>query len=263
VAPALRFEDRYTVGATTGMPTPPPATTHIPEEQMNSLRRAFSCISVLALLAGCAQDSEETVPAEDAGLPPASAAAARPNILFVSIDDLNDWIEPLGGHPQARTPNLLRLAAQGVNFTHAYTASPACNPSRMALLSGRHTYRTGMYSNYQNWKVVMPDAMTLPKYFGTHGYWTGGAGKIFHNNQPDPDSWEEYWPSKEKPMPDYFYPSPGKTVNMPVFENMYMDFDWAPLDLPDEETADYKSVNWAIDQLNVQRDRPFFLAVGI
>jgi len=230
---------------------------------MNSLRRAFSCISVLALLAGCAQDSEETVPAEDAGLPPASAAAARPNILFVSIDDLNDWIEPLGGHPQARTPNLLRLAAQGVNFTHAYTASPACNPSRMALLSGRHTYRTGMYSNYQNWKAVMPDAMTLPKYFGMHGYWTGGAGKIFHNNQPDPDSWEEYWPSKEKPMPDYFYPSPGKTVNMPVFENMYMDFDWAPLDLPDEETADYKSVNWAIDQLNVQRDRPFFLAVGI
>ena len=83
-------------------------------------------------------------------------AVTQPNILFISVDDLNDWIEPLGGHPQARTPNLNRLAEQAVTFTNAYTASPACNPSRTAMLTGMHTYRTGMYSNYQYWREVLP-----------------------------------------------------------------------------------------------------------
>lgn len=225
------------------------------------------CCILLLILDGCTRETaDEPRPVTEE---PAEAATATqiagtpPNVLFISIDDLNDWIEPLGGHPQADTPNLSRLAAQGVNFSHAYTASPACNPSRMALLSGRHTYHTGMYSNYQKWEEVMPDVVTLPAYFAAHGYWAGGAGKIFHNGQPDPDSWDEYFPSKEKHMPDYRYPSPGNTVNMPVFEHMYMDFDWSPLDIPVEETGDFQSVSWAIDQLKKERDKPFFLAVGI
>ncbi len=193
----------------------------------------------------------------------ANAEEPRPNVLFISIDDLNDWIEPLGGHPQARTPNLTALAAKGASFSRAYTASPACNPSRMALLSGRHTYRTGMYSNYQDWREVMSDAELLPAFFARHGYWTGGAGKIFHNTQPAPELWDEYYPSKEKHMPDYHYPTPGKTVNMPTFEHMYGDFDWAPLQIPFETTGDYRSADWAVQQLQKKRDRPLFLAVGI
>lgn len=207
------------------------------------------------MLAGCSGAPEDG----DAAAPP----AVPPNVLFVAVDDLNDWIEPLGGHPQAYTPNLNELAASGVTFTRAYTASPACNPSRMALLSGQHTYTTGMYSNYQSWRDVMPDVVTLPAYFAASGYWTGGAGKIFHNNQPDPASWEEYWPSKNEHMPDYFYPAPGETVGMPRFDGMYGDFDWSPIDIPDEETADYRSVAWAIEQLEQPREQPFFLAVGI
>ena len=187
----------------------------------------------------------------------------RPNVLFISVDDLNDWIEPLGGHPQARTPNLNRLANQAVTFTNAYTASPACNPSRTAMLTGRHSYRTGMYSNYQYWREVLPDEVTLPRYFSMNGYWSGGAGKIFHNDQPDPDSWDDYFPSKEKHMPDYFRPDPDGTVNMPAFENMYGDFDWSPIDMEDEETGDFQSVDWVIRQLEREHDRPFFLAAGI
>jgi arylsulfatase A-like enzyme len=190
-------------------------------------------------------------------------AMERPNVLFIAVDDLNDWIEPLGGHPQARTPNLNRLAEQAVTFTRAYTASPACNPSRTALLTGMHTYSTGMYSNYQVWREVLPEAVTLPKYFSNNGYWAAGAGKIFHNNMPDPDSWDDYFPSKEKHMPDYFYPNRGSTVGMPEFENMYGDFDWSPIDIPIEETGDYQSVDWVIQQLDRQHDRPFFLAAGI
>ncbi len=187
----------------------------------------------------------------------------RPNVLFIAVDDLNDWIEPLGGHPQARTPNLNLLAEEGVTFTRAYTASPGCNPSRTALLTGRHTYSTGMYSNYQYWREVLPNAVTLPQYFSQHGYWAGGAGKIFHNDQPDPDSWDEYFPSRDKHMPDYYYPNRGSTVNMPKFESMYGDFDWSPIDVPFEETGDYRSVQWVIQQLQREHDRPFFLAAGI
>jgi arylsulfatase A-like enzyme len=184
-------------------------------------------------------------------------------VLFISVDDLNDWIEPLGGHPQAHTPSLNRLASESVLFTRNYCGSPSCNPSRTALLTGRHTYSTGVYSNYQYWREALPNARTLPQFFREHGYWAGGAGKIFHNNMPDPDSWDEYFPSKEKHMPDYFYPKPGRTVNMPPFEDMYADFDWAAIDLPDEQTGDFQSVSWAVDQLEKQHDRPFFLACGI
>jgi len=193
----------------------------------------------------------------------AKGTIEQPNVLFISIDDLNDWIEPLGGHPQARTPNLNRLAKQAVNFTNCFCASPACNPSRTALLTGIHTYNSGMYSNYQVWREVLPDAQTLPQYFSQHGYWSGGAGKIFHNNMPDPQSWDDYYPSKEKHMPDYFRPKPGQTVNMPYFQNMYRDFDWSPIEIPDEQTGDHKSVNWVISQLQKEHSKSFFLACGI
>ncbi len=136
-----------------------------------------------------------------------------------------------------------------MTFTRTYTASPACNPSRTALLTGLHPYSTGLYSNYQYWRKVLPDAETLPGYFKDHGYWTGGAGKIFHNTEPHPPSWNEYFPSKEDTMPDYFHPRPGETVNMPRFENMSGVFDWSPIDIPDEETGDYRSVSWVIEQL--------------
>lgn len=186
-----------------------------------------------------------------------------PNILFIAVDDLNDWIEPLGGHPQARTPNLARLAAEGVLFTRAYTASPSCNPSRTALLTGKHPTTSGMYSNYQWWREVLPDAVTLPRYFADHGYRAAGAGKIFHNNQPDPGSWDDYFPSLEQHMPSDPRPVGEGAVNMPAFEDMYGAFDWAPLDAPEEEMGDYQSVTWAIEQLRREHQRPFFLAVGI
>ncbi|MEE8378005.1 MAG: sulfatase-like hydrolase/transferase, partial [Candidatus Aminicenantaceae bacterium] len=118
------------------------------------------------------------------------AAIKQPNVLFISVDDLNDWIEPLGGHPQAKTPNLTRFAEQSVNFTRNYCASPSCNPSRTSLMTGIHCYNSGMYSNYQVWREVLPEAQTLPQYFSSNGYWAGGAGKIFHNNMPDPQSWD-------------------------------------------------------------------------
>ena len=59
-----------------------------------------------------------------------AAPAKRPNVLFIAVDDLNHWVGYLGRNPQTITPNIDRLAARGVRFTHSYCAAPVCNPSR-------------------------------------------------------------------------------------------------------------------------------------
>ena len=162
-----------------------------------TLDRPGSLLLACILTLGCASQ-EGDPPAQPISAPDPTT---RPNVLFIAVDDLNDWIEPLGGHPQAHTPNLTRLAQQSVNFTHSYCASPACNPSRTALLTGLNCSTSGLYSNYQIWREVLPDAVTLPRYFSDQGYWSAGAGKIFHNNMPDPRSWDDYFPSLQRHMP--------------------------------------------------------------
>jgi arylsulfatase A-like enzyme len=119
------------------------------------LARVLICgvASTALSLLGCQAGTSETETQQ---------ARERPNVLFIAVDDLNDWIEPLGGHPQARTPALDRLATQAVNFTRNYSTSPDCLPSRTSVLTGLHTYRSGVYSNYQYWREVLPDAQTLP-----------------------------------------------------------------------------------------------------
>lgn len=196
-------------------------------------------------------------------LPAAEVETKSPNILFISIDDMNDWIEPLGGHPQAQTPHLTRLAEKSVNFTRNYCPSPGCNPSRTAVMTGYHPITSGMYSNYQDWRKVMPDAVTMGEYFRKNGYFSAGAGKIFHYSQIAPECWDDYYPSITEPMPSHHYPKPGGTVSMPKFEGMYNDFDWAPIPIGDDETGDAKSVDWISRQLNRPHDKPFFLACGI
>jgi arylsulfatase A-like enzyme len=184
----------------------------------------------------------------------ASGRLGRPNVLFIAIDDLNDWTGFLGGHPQARTPNLDRLAARGVAFTRAYCSAPACNPSRTSLLTGLRPSSTGVYHNDQPWRPVLPDAVTLPEHFAAAGYDVAGGGKIFHNSFNDPDAWPEWFKVGDHPKPDE---SPVNGI--PGAGH----FDWGPVDVPDEAMGDYRTVSWAIDRLDDERDRPFFLAVGL
>lgn len=191
----------------------------------------------------------------------AQPGSQRPNVLFIAFDDLNHWAEPLGGHPQAKTPHLARFARTGVNFARSFCASPSCLPSRTGLLTGLYPHTSGVYTNYQHWREALPDAETLPKRFMAHGYRVSGSGKVFHD--ADPRSWDEYFPSKDKPVVENFRPKPGAMVNMPVFPGVYTDFDWAPIDIPDEQMGDYKSVSWVSDQLRKTHDQPFFLACGM
>ena len=191
-------------------------------------------------------------------------AIKHPNVLFISLDDMNDWAGPLAGHAQALTPNLDRFAEQGVNFTRNYAPSPGCNPSRSATLTGLHTYTSGMYSNYQEWRKVpeLQAVQTIGQHFRSSGYYTAGAGKIFHYNQVDTLGWDDYYPSIENPMPEDDAPE-VVPANMPVFQYMYDKFDWSGLPTSDEDTADFETVTYISEQLGKEHDKPFFLAAGI
>lgn len=137
-----------------------------------------SLLSILLLTLFVFSDAASTFAAE----------TKQPNVLFIAVDDLNDWISCLGGHPDCKTPNIDRLASRGVLFTNAHCAAPACNPSRAALMTGIRPSNSGVYLNPQPWRPVMPDVVTLPQHFSKHGYHSVGSGKIFHGRYNDPDS---------------------------------------------------------------------------
>ena len=79
-------------------------------------------------------------------------AEQPPDVLFIAVDDLNDWVGVLGGHPQVKTPNIDRLARRGVLFTNAHASAPACNPSRASLMTGVRPSTSGVYNNPQDWR---------------------------------------------------------------------------------------------------------------
>jgi arylsulfatase A-like enzyme len=190
---------------------------------------------------------------------------SKTNVLFIAMDDLNDWIGCLGGHPQSITPNLDRLAARGTLFTNAHCPAPACNPCRSAIFTGRAPNRSGMYDNRQKMREVMPDAVLLPQYFRQNGYRAAGSGKMLHYFI-DARSWDEYFPdaSEENPLPETHYPQ-NRPVNLPRGGPwQYVETDWAALNVNDEEFGgDWSVAKYVSEQLQQDHERPFFLACGL
>ena len=195
-------------------------------------------------------------PRSVAGRDVRAEAPSRPNVLFIAVDDLNDWTGFLGGHPAAWTPNMDRLARRGVAFTRAYCSAPACNPSRASLLTGVRPSTSGVYHNDQPWRPVLRDAVTLPQHFRAAGYHVVGGGKIFHNSFNDLASWDEWHglSGEDHPVPDE---TPVNGIAGAAH------FDWGPVDVADEAMGDHKTVSRAIEYLGREHDRPFFLAVGL
>lgn len=185
----------------------------------------------------------------------APAEKSKPNLLFIAVDDLNDWIGVSGGHPDVKTPHMDRLAKRGVLFTRAYAAAPACNPSRAALLTGIRPSTSGVYHNSQPWRPALPKAVTLPQHFMAHGYHVAGGGKIFHDRFNDQASWQEYIKRTADPEP-----SP-EVLKDP--HSRAGGIVWGVLDSPDKAMGDHRLVSWAGNFLGKEHDKPFFLAVGI
>ena len=180
-------------------------------------------------------------------------AAERPNVLLVSIDDLNDWVGVLGGHPQAQTPNIDRLAKMGTLFRNAHCQSPVCNPSRASMMTGRYPHTSGIYFLSPDLAdaPVLKDVETLPEAFAAQGYKTMAAGKIFHRG--DKRFFQEYQSTGG------FGPRPKEKISQPHGHPLW---DWGAYPETDEEMPDMKAAHWAVDQLSKKHDRPFFMGVG-
>ncbi len=206
-----------------------------------------------------------------------SACAKQPNVLFLAVDDMNDWIGSLGATPRAITPNLDKLAARGVNFSNAHTPGVYCAPARAAIFSGQYASTTGCYRS-SDYFTDHPEIEGLPLSFSKAGYTTLGVGKLYHHmpGSIDVRGWDEFYlrkPSQrtegwsldnwteEMPFPNPFPASvfnKGKEIKGGLF------LEWAGLpNDKEEEMADTIRVNWAADQLGKKHDKPFFLACGI
>jgi choline-sulfatase len=179
------------------------------------------------------------------------------NVLLLSIDDLNDWTGCLGGHPQARTPHIDRLAARGTLFANTHCQSPVCNPSRASLMTGRHPHSSGVYFLSPDLKEapLLQDLDTLPERFAKHGYQTLAAGKLFHSR--DKRFFQEYGGSMGG-----FGPKPSEKISQPHGHPLW---DWGAYPERDEDMPDYKIARWAVEKLqSLPEDlsKPFFMGVG-
>ncbi|MCY4534369.1 MAG: sulfatase [Bryobacterales bacterium] len=213
-------------------------------------------------------------------LPLATVAQDRPNVLLIAVDDLNDWVGCMGGHPQAQTPNIDGLARQGVLFSNAHCAAPLCNPSRTALLFGKRPTTTGVVGNMDDWRKFdsLSSSESLPQFFRRNGYFTAAAGKIFHANHGgwrgalthaegapyagrsgfgQPEAWDERFPAKtiQLPMAPVLIDTHRNGINH--------HWDWGPIDFKADVTEDGQISKWAVRQLRAEHEKPFFLAVGI
>ena len=228
-------------------------------------------LTVVLLITGCTQKQNK-----------------MPNVLFISIDDLNDWTGALKGHPQVITPNLDRLCEQGLLFTNAHCSQAVCTASRNSLLSGIHPSKSGWYGStsamVETYDQVMQDHKMLPQYFKDNGYKTMAVGKVFHKGVSDyeertGDFWDTVAPTYKVPMDlkdrgdgyggTHFYPFPKEGSQ--IVNHYGKEFRsghslcYGALDredMPEGKMFDELISEWAVDQLNKDHEKPFFLAVG-
>jgi len=198
-----------------------------------------------------------------AGSASLEAATKKPNVVFIAIDDQNDWIGTLGGHPLAKTPNIDRLAKQGTVFLNAHCQAPLCNPSRTSLMLSLRPTTTGVYG-LAPWFRNLPelkDRVALPQHFKANGYKTLTVGKIYHGGAggaqlkaKEFDVWGAAGGVGAKPEKKLIPPTP--MGNHPLM-------DWGVFPHKDEDKGDYQVASWAIDQIQqMPKDQPFFLAAG-
>lgn len=190
-----------------------------------------------------------------------SLAAARPNVLLIMVDDLNDHVGHLGGHPQAVTPHIDALADRGISFTNAHSPSPSCNPARSSLLTGIGPLRSGVIHNDKPLREYAPDAISLVRLFRDDGYHTAGFGKMFHDAEPETVDWDEFALGLSMAMTGLGLADP-RLSGLPLQGR----FDYGMLDVPEAAMDDYRNVDRAITFLEehpADGTVPFFLAVGL
>ena len=200
---------------------------------------------------------------------PSLFAREKPNILFIAIDDQNDWIGHLGAHPLAKTPHLDKLAARGTTFLNAHCQGPLCNPSRTSLLLGLRPTTTGIYGLAPAFRTLPQwnNRVALPQHFARNGYYTAATGKIYHNGTTAGGGSGGNTPPEFQVTAPYGGVGtrpPQKLIGeTPMGNNPLMDWGVWPLDNDDTAKGDYKVASWTVEQIkSAPKARPFFIAAG-
>jgi arylsulfatase A-like enzyme len=201
-----------------------------------------------------------------------AAPQERYHVLFIAVDDLNDWIGSYDSNLNALTPNLDRFAKSALVFDNAHCSYPLCNPSRTSVMTGLRPSTTGIYEN-EAWFRDLPqtrDVVTLPQHFGANGYRTVQAGKIFHNatgQMSDPAPWQEQvkgqFGNGTPPPPADQQWAHGLREKWEATSYSHKAFDFAPIPQPKEHTADWKVSAYFASQFANKQEQPCFFAAGI
>jgi len=208
-----------------------------------------------------------------------SVPTEPPNVIMFVMDDLNDWISPLG-YEQVKTPNLERLAKSGLIFRNAHAPGVFCAPSRTAIFTGLHASTTGCYEN-EVFHYDHPDLVTLQMAFTNAGYQSYGAGKLYHHRSGYVDlrAWTEYF-TRSQEVIDMAYemnsyhmsdvPLPDPYPYSPYYRNTdrgggsALHLEWGPIaNEKEDEMTDAMRTNWMCDVLKRDHLKPFFMALGM
>ncbi|MHB1033949.1 MAG: sulfatase-like hydrolase/transferase [Pirellulales bacterium] len=206
------------------------------------------------------------------------AAAEKPNVLLICVDDLKPLLHCYGT-PIIQSPSIDRLADRGVLFECAFANQAVCAPSRNSLMTGFRPQTLGIYDLGTNFRAAVPDAVTLAQCFQRHGYRTEAMGKVFHvghGNHEDPASWSvPHWGPKAGPAGGYVLSEnrPAQlTREEALFSNTPGDLSKLPrgaatecADVPDNAYADGRIADEAIRRLQAAKAKPgqpWFIAVG-
>lgn len=225
--------------------------------KMKNFSYAVLLLGVVILSACSSQGKKQT---ED-------TAQKQPNVLFIAVDDLNTWLGCINNHSNTKTPNLDKLASQGVLFTNAHCQAPLCGPSRASIMAGLRPSTTGIYGMISDDKIrsenpTTKDIIFLPEYFRNNGYHTMGIGKLFHDHAPKGVFDESGGRIKG------FGPYPEKRFVWDGFGTADRKYygrtstDWGAFPEADSLMPDHKSADWTIERLSRKYDKPFFLGVG-
>lgn len=210
-----------------------------------NFKAGLTGIGVLSLVSGSLQATEG-----------AKQQKKPMNVLFIAVDDLRPQLGCYGV-PGVKSPNIDRLASQGMVFRHAYCQQAVSNPTRISLLTGMRPDQTKVWNNSTGLRPALPDHITLPQQFMKNGYIAQSYGKIYHVQ--DPQSWSDpVWHPKKPP---FLTPEGQELVRI----NNRNEFHGIPYEAPDAADNDLKdgdTADEAIKALNRLKDKTFFLAVG-
>jgi arylsulfatase A-like enzyme len=206
-------------------------------------RRQFLRVSAHAVVGGIAASAGAKSP-------------KRPNVVFIAIEDFSPQRLGCYGGP-VKSPNIDRLASEGVLFEKAYCMSPVCNASRTALLTGLRPDTSGVFSNSQDWRKMLKGITTMPMHLRRQGYDTIRMGKMYHGKWEHDESWTRIISTGGSRAQ-----KPARRPRSVANDAPGVPLQWGPTGNTPQEDRDGKLAAGAAEFLRQKHDKPFFLGVG-